>query len=223
MEKFILKFSKNIVRRSLLATSAVFLTVACAPAEIEVLNGLNPYAYVQGNFSEKSDQTLTGTGVVRFVEILPAVQSSRAVYLRAELGETLGQSSVSLVMNSSNVSLPSNNGVVVRFQRSGINVLATVSVNGNVSQVSTVRTGLLFPAALDVVIEVHNDFNGTRVLVWRRDVQDYTTVNADIDTARTGDMVTPIPIGMGGPGVYMGLRLENARVTAAKIEASQAL
>lgn len=213
MEKFILKFSTNIA-----ICSAAFLAVACAPVEVEDINGLNPYAYVQGNFDQKTDQALQGTGVIRFIETLPGVQSSRSVALKAELSESLAQSSVAVVMNSSNTNLPSNNGVVVKFQRSGINIIVTISVNGNVSTVSSLRTSLLFPAALDVIVEVHNDYNFTRVLVWRRDNRIYSTETADIDSARSGDLNPAIPQGMGGPGIYMGLRIERALVTAAQVD-----
>jgi hypothetical protein len=213
VEKFILKFSTNIA-----ICSAVLLAVACSPVEVEDINGLNPYAYVQGNFEQKTDQSLKGSGTVRFVETLPGVQSSRSVALKAELEQSMVPSSVSVVMNSSNISLPSNNGVVVKFQRSGINILVTISVNGNVSTVSSLRTGLMFPAALDVIVEVHNDYNFTRVLVWRRDNRVYSTETADIDTARSGDVNPVLPNGMGGPGVYMGLRMERALVTAAQVD-----
>jgi hypothetical protein len=127
VEKFILKFSTKIA-----ICSAVIFAVACAPVEVEDINGLNPYAYVQGNFDQKTDQSLRGTGVVRFIETLPGVQSSRSVSLKAELDESLAPSSVAVVMNSSNTSLPSNNGVVVKFQRSGINIIVTVSGYVNV-------------------------------------------------------------------------------------------
>jgi hypothetical protein len=213
VEKLILKFSTNIA-----ICSAALLAVACSPVEVQDINGLNPYAYVQGNFDSKTDESLRGTGVVRFVETLPGVQSSRSIALKADLDESLTQSSVALVMNSSNISLPANNGVVVKFQRAGINVVVTVSVNGNVSTVAPVRTSALFPAALDLIVEVHNDFNSTRVLVWRRDSRAYTTQNADIDTARSGDVTPTLPLGMGGPGVYMGLRMERAHVTAAQVD-----
>lgn len=216
MEKFILKFSTKIV-----LCSAAFLAVSCGPAIVDDVNGLNPYAYVQGNFDQRTDQVLSGTGTVRFVETLPGVQSARSVSLKAELSESINQSSVSVVMNSSNINLPSNNGVVVKFQRYGINILVTISVNGNVSTVSSLRTGLLFPAALDVIVEVHNDYNFTRVLVWRRDNRAYTTETADIDSARSGDLSPTIPQGMGGPGVYMGLRMERALVTAAQVDLSK--
>ena len=213
MEKFILKFSTNIA-----ICSAVLFAVACSPVEVEDIKGLNPYAYVQGNFEQKTDQELRGTGTVRFIETLPGVQSSRAVALKAELGETLTQSSVSVVMNSSNITLPSNNGVVVKFQRAGASIVITISVNGNVSTVSALRTSYLFPAALDVIVEVHNDYNFTRVLVWRRDSRAYSTETADIDSARSGDLNPALPHGMGGPGVYMGLRMERAHVTAAQVD-----
>ena len=213
MEKLILKFSTNIA-----ICSAVFLAVACSPVEVDDINGLNPYATVQGNFDEKTEQALRGTGVVRFIETLPGVQSSYSVALKAELLDSSAQSSVAVVMNSSNTSLPSNNGVIVKFQRSGININVTVSVNGNVSTVSSLRTGLLFPAALDVIVEVHNDYNFTRVLVWRRDISIYSTETADIDSARSGDLNPTIPQGMGGPGIYMGLRIERALITAAQVD-----
>jgi hypothetical protein len=79
-------------------------------------------------------------------------------------------------------------------------------------------TSLLFPAALDVIVEVHNDYNFTRVLVWRRDNRVYSTETADIDSARSGDLNPTIPQGMGGPGIYMGLRVERATVTAAQVD-----
>jgi hypothetical protein len=218
VEKFILKFSTNAA-----ICSALFLAAACSPVEVEDVNGLNPYAYVQGNFDQKTDAVLQGTGVVRFIETLAGVQSSRSVALKASLENSFNQSSVSVVMNSSNTNLPSNNGVVVKFQRSGINILVTISVNGNVSTVSSLRSSQLFPADLDLIVEVHNDFNFTRVLVWRRDSSIYSTETADIDSARSGDLNPAIPWGMGGPGIYMGLRLERAQVTAAQVDLGKVL
>lgn len=215
MEKLILKLS-------VLVSLVTFIT-ACAPGEVEDINGINEYAYVQGNFVQRDGNVLRGTGTVRFVETLTGVESSRSIALKAELTDAITQTSVAVIFNAANPQLPLNDGVMVKFQRSGINVIGTISVNGSSSYMNPARISMYFPASLDVIIDIHNTDHGVRVFIWRRDSMIYTPEMADIDTKRSGDVNPSLPMNRGGQGIYMGLQLWNATVTAAQVDLAKVL
>ncbi|MFS4457545.1 hypothetical protein [Bdellovibrio sp. HCB2-146] len=215
MEKFILKLTVLV--------SFVSLITACAPGEVDDINGINEYAYVQGSFVQRDGNVLRGTGTVRFVETLPGVLSSRSIALKADLTDSINQSSIAVIFNAANPQLPSNDGVMIKFLRSGINVIGTISVNGSTSYMNPSNISTYFPASLDVIIDIHNDSDRVRVFIWRRDSMIYTANTADIDTNSSGDVNPSLPANRGGQGIYMGLQLWNATVTAAQVDLAKVL
>ncbi len=209
MEKLILK--------SLLVISMTLGLAACGAVTTPDITGLDQYTYVSGGFNTANDTTLDGTGVVRFTEVLPGILTGRALKIKAQLDQTIALSSVTAAFYSSSLSLATNNGVFVKFIRSGINVNVEISVNGTTSTVNSSRVTTYFPASLDLVVEVHNEAAKVRVFVWRRDNMIYSATTADIDTERVGDISPALPSSSSGTGQFAGLILQNAVVTAAQM------
>ncbi|WP_373997701.1 hypothetical protein [Bdellovibrio bacteriovorus] len=211
MEKLILK--------SFLALS--FLTIAaCSPAEVTDVSGIDSNTAISGSFQEYDANKIQGIGTIRFTTVLP-VSSSRSMALKTSL-DNVTSSSVSTVFYSSNAAIPSTNGVSVTFTRSGASVTAQISINGNSSMVSSSRLTFLVPTALDLIVEVHNVNSKARVLIWRRDQITYSPAVADVDTERSGDLVSSLPTQTGGGG-FVGLIIQNSTVTAARVDLQKVL
>lgn len=211
MEKLILK--------SFLALS--FLTIAaCSPAEVTDVSGIDSNTAISGTFQEYDANKIQGIGTIRFTTVLP-VSSSRSMALKTSL-DNVSSSSVSTVFYSSNAAIPSTNGVAVTFSRSGASVTAQISINGNSSMVSSSRLTFLVPTALDLIVEVHNVNSKARVLIWRRDQITYSPTAADVDTDRSGDLVSSLPTQTGGGG-FVGLIIQNSTVTAARVDLQKVL
>ncbi|KYG63598.1 hypothetical protein AZI87_14465 [Bdellovibrio bacteriovorus] len=211
MEKLILK--------SFLALS--FLTIAaCSPAEVTDVSGIDSNTAISGSFQEYDANKIQGIGTIRFTTVLP-VSSSRSLALKTSL-DNVSSSWVSTVFYSSNAAIPSTNGVAVTFTRSGASVTAQISINGNSSMVSSSRLTFLVPTALDLIVEVHNVNSKARVLIWRRDQITYSPTAADVDTDRSGDLVSSLPTQTGGGG-FVGLIIQNSTVTAARVDLQKVL
>ncbi|KYG60919.1 hypothetical protein AZI85_10715 [Bdellovibrio bacteriovorus] len=211
MEKLILK--------SFLALS--FLTIAaCSPAEVTDVSGIDSNTAISGSFQEYDANKIQGIGTIRFTTVLP-VSSSRSLALKTSL-DNVSSSWVSTVFYSSNAAIPSTNGVAVTFTRSGASVTAQISINGNSSMVSASKLTFLVPTALDLIVEVHNVNSKARVLIWRRDQITYSPAVADVDTERSGDLVSSLPTQTGGGG-FVGLIIQNSTVTAARVDLQKVL
>ncbi|HEX7675727.1 MAG TPA: hypothetical protein VF412_16240 [Bdellovibrio sp.] len=217
MEKFILRFLKLTI----FATFA-FSAVSCSPGTTDDITGLDPYLVNSGSFSQSDSNTLAGTGAVRFTNVLGGIYTNNSFALKASLDST--GNSVTVIMNSSNMAMTSSSGgVAITFTRSGANVVGSIAVNGN-SAVTLNASNLSFyvPTALDVIIDVHNiSSSRAHVLIWRRDATTvYTAANADIDTDVSSDYTGTYPASAGA-GVYYGLNINGATVTAAQLGAAQ--
>ncbi|KHD88188.1 MAG: hypothetical protein OM95_10505 [Bdellovibrio sp. ArHS] len=211
MEKFIL--------RSFLALN--FLTlVACSAANVADVSGIDSNTAVSGTFQEYDTNKIEGIGTIRFTSVLPT-SSSRSLALKASLN-TVSNSWVSTVFYSSNTSIPSTNGVAVTLSRSGASVVAQISINGNSAMVNSSKLSFFVPTALDLIIEVHNVNSKARVLIWRRDMIGYSPATADVDSERSGDLDSALPTQNGGGG-YVGLIIQNAAVTAARVDSQKVL
>lgn len=208
MEKFIL-------RRLLPILTLPFLFAGCNSAPMEEVTGIDSNTQIVGAFSQYDNAKITGTGRVRFTATLPN-PSSRSLSLKANLDQTIANSSVAAIFYSSDATVPTNNGVVVTFSRNGLNVQVTIAVGNSVRTVNSSRLTFLYPASLDVIIDVHNVGSQARVLIWRRDSVGYTAGTADVDTDRSGDLDSALPISTGGGG-FVGLSLTNATVSGAVI------
>ncbi len=218
MEKLILRSAFKIRALSLLVLP---LTLAsCNSAKLEDVFGIDANTQVVGSFSQYDNAKIVGTGRVRFNSPLPQ-SSSRSFSLKASLDQ-ISNSSVSAIFYSSDLTVPTNNGVVVTFTRNGLQVQVTVAVGNSVSTVNSSRLTYYYPASLDVIIDVHNVGSQARVLIWRRDVLGYTAANADVDTARNGDVSPALSVSTGGGG-FVGLSLSNATVSAASISSQKIL
>lgn len=205
MEKFILKF---------LALSPVLFLVACGTVEPEDISGLDPYTVISGAFDKADSDEVSGIGTIRFSSLLPS--TNRSMALKAQLDGPISNSWVAATFYSSDIGLAANNGLVVRFDRSGINVIGSVTFNGNTVQMNASRLSAYFPASLDVIIDVKNIAPKARVLIWRRDMVTYSVASADINSDLGTDVAGTLP-SQYGAGSYAGLTVNNATVTAAKI------
>lgn len=188
---------------------------------MEEILGIDSNTQVVGSFSQYDKAKITGSGRVRFTATLPN-PSSRSLHLSANLDQTIANSSVSAIFYSSDATVPTNNGVIVTFSRNGLNVEVKIAIGNSEHQVHSTRLNFLYPAALDVIIDVHNNGSQARVLIWRKDRMGYSADTADVDTIRPGDMVTNLPVSSGGGG-FVGLSLTNATVSAATIGAQKLL
>ncbi len=205
MEKLILKI--------LILCSIVFLA-ACGTVEQEDISGLDPYTKISGAFDKADLNEVSGIGTIRFSSLLAS--SNRSLALKAQLDGPISNSWVAATFYSSDIGLAANNGLVVRFDRSGINVIGSVSFNGTTVQMNASRLGAYFPASLDVIIDVKNIAPKARVLIWRRDMVTYSVAAADINSDLGTDVTGTLPTQYGA-GSYAGLTVNNATVTAAKI------
>ncbi|MEK2645906.1 hypothetical protein [Bdellovibrio sp. BCCA] len=211
MEKLILK--------SLLVLS-LFSLAACSGVEPEEVSGIDSNTRVSSTFSEYSSDKIQGSGTIRFSELL-TVSSSKSIALKASL-DTLSMSSVAVVLYSSNSIIPSNDGIAVTFTRSGASVNAQVSFNGNSAMVNSSKMSFYFPTSIDVIVEVHNVNSKARVFVWRRNMVEYAPATADVDTDRSGDLNSSLPVQRGG-GSFTGLIIQNSTVTAARLDSQKVL
>lgn len=214
---------KLILRSLKIALVLPFILTACSGTNgLEQVYGIDSNTQIVGSFSQYDNAKITASGTaarVRFTATVPTA-SSRAFNLKASLDQTINNSSVSVIFHSSDATVPNTNGIVVKFARNGASVEVTISVNGNSRSVSSSKLSFYYPTNLDVILDVHNVNNQARVLIWRRDVVGYTADNADVDTARSGDLSSPIT-GLSGAGGFVGLEILNATVSAASVTAQK--
>lgn len=211
---------KLFLRKSIFILSSSLLT-ACSGVQSPDISGIDSNTVITSSFSTYSENTISGSGKVRFLNPL-AVDSSKSFALKASLDGSIGLSSITIMMYSANSLLPEDNGIAIKLSRSGASVTATISYNGNSASVNNSKLVYYFPTSLDLVIDVHNVNSQARVLIWRRDMIEYSPVTADVDTERDGDLTTTLPIQKGG-GSYSGLIIQNATVTAARLDSQKIL
>lgn len=212
MEKFILK---------VLLTSSLLFLGACSGSEVVEVSAIDGNTSISGNYNTYSSSKIEGSGTLRFSDTLP-ISSSRSMALKVSLDSTIATSSVTAVFYSSSMLISTTNGIAVTFTRSGSNVLAQISFNGNTAQVKSSKLSFYFPTSLDIIIDVHNVNNKASILVWRRNAIEYTALNADFDSNDSTDLETSLPYQTGGGG-FNGLILQNATVTSASIGAQKTL
>lgn len=200
---------------------SVLLTSACGGVLGETdAAGIASHVQIEPGFQVLNNNEARGIGAIRLLEILPNF-SGRSVILKGSLNLQTG-GSISVVMYSPNMMVPDNSGVNIRFIRSGAKVIATASVNGNSVSVTSAKMDFYFPANLDVIVEVHNMGSRSRILIWRRDFAVYSAATADVDSERSGDLSAPLVTQTGGGG-YVGLRLNQATVTAFQVQLPKVL
>lgn len=212
MEKLILK--------SLTALSLLTLA-ACSGAEVTDISGIDSSSLVSGSFTQYDSNKIEGSGTIRFTNTLP-VLSSRSMALKASLDSTIAMSSVSVVFYSANAAISSTDGIIVTFSRSGASVIGQISFNTTTAAINSSKLSFYFPTSLDVIVEVHNINAKARVLIWRRNMVEYSPATADVDTDRAGDLDSTLPIQQGA-GIYVGLIIENSSVTAARVDTQKVL
>lgn len=211
MEKFILKS---------LLTIGFLSMAACSSGEVEDISGLDDYTVVSGSFSQADSTAVHGIGTIRFATPLPGTGSSRSMALKASLNDTIALSSVTAVFYASDSNITASTGVTVKFIRQGASVTAEIGINGTTKAVNSSNMVYYFPTALDVIIDIHNVGTKSRVYLWRRDVTAYAPTSADVDS--NVDMASSLPTATG-PGLFAGLILQNATVTAAQVSTSKVL
>jgi hypothetical protein len=218
VEKFILRrVSRSFQSFSLIISAFLIFSfsilTACSPGELETPEGLDSYTPVSGSFNQADNEALDGSGVVRFESGLTSQQQD--ISLKAELDGLNAGSYVGVVFNSSSNIVPDDNGLFVKFLRQGANVIMTISVNGVSRSVTSPRATYLLPNSLNLVIQFFN-YPSARILIWQGDSTVYGIETAIVDTARTGDISSPLPSGIGA-GVLAGLHLNYAKVSTARI------
>ncbi len=213
MEKFIL--------RSLLILGTLGLA-ACMNAEPpEDTTGIDSHTVITSSFSQHDENSISGSGTIRFTESF-VTTSSRSLALKASLDQAIALSSITTVLYSSNAIIPSNDGIAVKISRSGITVNMQISFNGNTASVNSSRLVYVDPMSVDLIVEVHNINSKARVLIWKRDFNEYSPATALVDTDRSGDLNSTLPVQNGG-GPYVGLILQNATVSAARLDVQKVL
>ena len=217
MEKFVLRFVVLLTPLWLLSLTSC----SGGSADPVVVSGIDSNILISGNFSQNDSDKIEGSGTVRFTNTL-LNSSSRSFSLKASLDSTIALSEISVVFYSSDASIPSTNGLAVTFTRSGASVNGKVSFNGNPATIAASKMTFYFPSALDVIIDFHNVNNKARVLIWRRNMVEYAAATADVDTDRSGDLVETLPQQKGG-GTFVGLILQNATVTTARVDSQKVL
>lgn len=203
---------EKLVLRSLLIIGTLVLA-SCGKVTEEDVSGIDSFTTVSGAFSQSDSTKIEGSGTVRFIQTL-TVASSRSVTFKASLDSALTTSSISVIMYSPTSTLPDSNGLRITLTRSGASVNGQIAFNGNTATIPSSALTYYYPASLDLVIDVHNVASKARVMIWRRNMVQYAAATADVDTDSN---VTSLP-SQNGSGVYMGLILQNATVTAAKVD-----
>ena len=200
--------------RSLLA----LLTLAsCGSPQADEPNGIDSYSQVSGSFTQADSNTLTGVGSILFTNVLPGQFSKNSLALKADL-LYIG-SSVTAIFNSNNSLMNSSSGgIAITFTRNGATTEGTIAVNGTSVTINPVRINFYVPSAIDVIIDIHNiSSTSTRVMIWQRDLTVYSPTNADVDTTDSSDYTGTYPTNTSGQGIFAGLALNNATVTAANV------
>ncbi|HWU43846.1 MAG TPA: hypothetical protein VN132_10420 [Bdellovibrio sp.] len=191
--------------------------MACSPAAVDDSSGIDSYVVASGSFDTANATKISGLGNIRFVNVLNGIFSNNSMALKAQLD--LSGNSVTAIFNSNNSVMNSSaGGVAVTFTRSGASVIGSIAVNGSSVTMDPSRLSFYVPAALDVIIDVHN-ISSTRahVLIWRRDSTIYSAGSADIDTDNSTDYSGTYPTNAAGAGTFAGLSLNNATVTGSSI------
>ncbi len=204
MEKFILK---SLV---ILCTLA---TISCGKAT-EIEGGLDNYVYVSGTFTQQDSTALTGTGTVRFTSTLPSINASKSIELTGEIYNT---GSITAVFFSDNTALPSNRGVQIKFLRTASASLnGLITVNGVSVGILDTRLAYITPGSFSLILEVHNTPSASRVIVWKKDSVSYSLSNVEVDSDTASHLSGAFPSD-GGAGLYSGLQLNDAHLTAAVV------
>ncbi|MBO9665641.1 MAG: hypothetical protein J7501_02365 [Bdellovibrio sp.] len=211
MEKLILK---------LISFIAILSLTACGGGTATDITGIDSFTPLAGSSFSKSDSdTLSGIGAVRFISPLNGVLSNNSLALKTQLDGTL-YASTTVIFNSNDLNVANNSGIAIKFVRNGINVTASVGVNGTWVTVDSSITNAYMPLSLDLIIDIHNNTgnsNKTRVLIWRRTYTPYSAASADLDTNSAGDISGAYPASAQAAGTFAGLRLDNSTVTAASV------
>ena len=208
---------EKLVLRSLLILSFIALA-SCGKVTEEDVSGIDSFTTVSGAFSQSDSNKIEGSGTVRFIQTL-TVASSRSFTLKASLDSAITASSISVIIYTPTITIPDNNGLRITFTRSGASVNGQISFNGNNATMPSSALTFYYPASLDLVIDVHNVNSKARVMIWRRNMVQYSAATADIDT--DGNM-TSLP-SQNGSGAYIGMILQNATVVAAKVDTPKVL
>lgn len=215
MEKLVLKSRWKFVAAGLLV-----LLTGCGGAleDKKDPEGIDEYAVVNGSFGQKDQQTVNGTGILRFLTTASAVHSHRTFSVHATFPSA--NSAVTVIAFASTQSL--TDGVQVRFLRNGnaINVAVAVAGWGGVN-VKPAVTAKLATTNADFVVEVANDVGSPQVFVWSGDTDEPNAGNALVDTMVPSQLDGTMPAG-NGTGIYLGLRVDNATVTRARVRQNYA-
>lgn len=217
MEKFVLRLVALLTPLWLLSLTSC----SGGSADPVAVSGIDSNILISGNFSQNDTEKIEGNGTIRFTNTL-LNSSSQSFALKASLDSTIASSSVSVVFYTSNTSITNTDGLIVTFTRSGASVIGQVGINGNTSTVVASKMAFYFPTALDVIIDFHNVNNKARIIIWRRNLVEYAAATADVDTDRVGDLTSTLPQQKGG-GTFVGLILQNATITTARVDSQKVL
>jgi hypothetical protein len=207
---------KYILKSVIAATLCGSLLVSCSPKEEvadETAAGFDNHYVISGTLQTEEDGGLSGTGIVRFDQNVASISSAKAMSLKAQLDSNL--SAVTYVAHAHQLNL--TDGVQVRFERHGANVKGFIKVNNeSTREIAPLYLAQLLPNQLDLIIEVRNETASTRVLMWKN-APERTMGTVFFDSSVPVQMVTPLPA-EGGTGVLFGLKMENAKVTRARLK-----
>lgn len=207
MEKLILNLAAILI--------ATTLAAGCSKKKEETETGIDEYTRFSGTPVDEKADRLEGTMGIRFRETRPTVVDSHSMRVEAQL--LANGSAVTMIAYSSNVLL--TDGVQLRIMRQDDRLLAEVKVNGETARQVMSGTPLLSynPLILKFIVDFHNEANKAHIFVWSEDVAARLRSNALFTSDTNGQLDQPMPA-VGGPGLFGGLRLENAVVTKALVQ-----
>ncbi len=157
----------------------------------EIISGSNGLIFSPGG-------KLTGTGVIRFADLFPKVESAHNFFLRFEIEDG---GSLTLITNA-NRNL--NNGIEIEFSRSlGKNELTvTAKTPSDLLDLSSFFNVSNVSGLLAFSLDLHNDHsNSVHLIIW--------------DELNSGKELLEDLLNGNGMGVHWGLELNQAKVTFA--------
>lgn len=194
----------------------MFLSCAEKKEDALVGGGFDEYTTVSGSLAAQNDAIVDGTALLRFLTTSSSALDIKSISLQAEMPSNL--SAITFYAHSSSLNL--TDGVQVRFERQGANVVGYIKINNEpMRQINSQRLTGVLPNKLDLVIEVQNSPTQPRVVIWELSADPRTHQNFFFDSSIAGHLDSALPL-QAATGVFFGLKLENTRITRARLGTS---
>lgn len=165
---------------------------------------------------------LQGDGSVSFVDGL--VSGTGRIAAKQPLGELASSKNFSLTFSledGGSLALAGyskatlDGGVILKFERTGAAVTATLAVGDVKLDLSPVLTNVDATREIGVTLDIHNNETPAHVIVWTSDIKDPNESNPVYESERDESSRGAVP--GNGQGSYWGLELAKARVAKAEV------